>query len=45
MAELLATLGWLDVDIRPGLGQPTLWLTPTREQGIDWEEGLGREAL
>jgi hypothetical protein len=44
MALLLATPGWLDGNIRPGLGQPTLWLT-RREQGIDWVEGLGREAL
>jgi len=34
MALLLATPRWLDVDIRPGLGQPTLWLTRRASRGL-----------
>ena len=45
MALLLATPRWLDGNIRPGLGSTDLVVDSTREQGIDWVEGLGREAL
>jgi hypothetical protein len=30
---------------KTGLGSTDLVVDSTREQGIDWEEGLGREAL
>jgi hypothetical protein len=45
MALLLATPGWLDVDIRPGLGQSTLWLTRDARAGDCLGRGPGSRSV